>query len=293
MSSRLIDSNLVRLAITLTFLIAATLSLAPLLRAQEFGPTPTGHFFVAASTFNKPNAPTPTASAPTGKIPPGTILPVILRTSFSFQNSKAGEILHGQIAQTVPLADGTKIRRGTRIEGHILDVTPASSGNPAKISLQFDKLYLDGQTVSMVTNLRAIAGFMDVQEAGVPTEPPNEGSPYDWLVTRQIGGDSVYGMDGPVMSAEDTSKVIGKSVGDGVLLQVSSRPGTRCRGAMDGNDHPQAMWVFSGDACGAYGLDDLKIAHSGRNDPKGTIVLTSESPKFKLRNGDGLLLRVD
>lgn len=53
------------------------------------------------------------------------------------------------------------------------------------------------------------------------------------------------------------------------------------------------MWVFSGDACGAYGLEDLKIAHAGRNDPQGTIVLTSESSKFKLRNGDGLLLRVD
>jgi len=220
-------------------------------------------------------------------------LPVILRTSFSFENSKPGEILHGEIAQNVPLPGGSKIRRGTRIQGHIVSVTPSSGSNPAKISLQFDKLFLEGNSVALTTDLRTIAGFMDVQEAGVPTEPPGEGSPYDWLVTEQIGGDSVYGMDGPVMSAEDTSRIIGKSVSDGVLVQVGSRAGSRCRGAVDGIDHPQAIWVFSGDACGTYGLEDLKIVHSGRTDLQGTIVLTSKSPKFRLRNGDGMLLRVD
>lgn len=64
---------------------------------------------------------------------------------------------------------------------------------------------------------------MDVQDATVPTEPPNEGSPYEWLVTQQIGGDSKYGLNGKVMSAEDTSKVIGKAVPDGVLVQASAR----------------------------------------------------------------------
>jgi hypothetical protein len=278
MRSRLLNCKLVRSGISVTFLSAVSLAFEPLADAQQFDLVP---------------ASLPATSTTGAKVAAGTILPVILRTSFSFQNSKPGEILRGQIAQTVPLPDGSKIRRGTRVEGHIVSVNPASSGNPAKIWLQFDKLYLEGQTISVVTNLRAIAGFMDVQDAQVPTETPMEGSPYDWLVTRQIGGDSVYGLDGPVMSARDTSKVIGKSVSDGVLVQVSSRAGTRCRGAVEGNDHPQAMWVFSGDACGTYGLESLRIAHSGRTDPKGTIVLTSESPKFKLRNGDGLLLRVD
>jgi hypothetical protein len=227
------------------------------------------------------------------KIPPGTVLPVVLRTSFSFEDRKAGQILHGQIAQTVPLPDGTRIRRGTRIEGHIVEVTPASNGSPAKVSLRFDKLQMNGQWIPVMTNLWAIAGFMSIQEAQVPVEAPGEGSPYNWLPTRQIGGDSVYGKNGPVMSAEDTSKVIGKSVSDGVLVQVSSKQGTPCRGAVDSNDHAQAMWVFSGDACDTYGLEHLSIAHSGRTDPKGTIVLASAKPNLKLKNGDGLLLRVD
>ena len=293
MNSRCSHSRLVPLGLSVTFLAVLTLAFAPSLYAQAPAANTSTLFYLTASALNPAAATAPAVAPRAGSVPSGTILPVILRTSFSFENSKAGELLHGEIAQDVPLPDGTTIRRGSRILGHIVSATPASNADPAKISLQFDKLYLQDQSVPLVTNLRAIAGFMEIQEAGVPTESPAEGSPSNWLDTQQIGGDSVYGVDGPVMSADDTSKVIGKSVNGGVLVQASGKPGTRCRGAVNGDEFPQALWVFSGDACGAYGLEHLKIAHSGRTDPKGTIVLTSESPKLKLRSGDGLLLRVN
>ena len=53
------------------------------------------------------------------KIPIGTILPVVLRTCFELDRSKPGELLHGQIAQDVPLPNGATIRRGSQIEGRI------------------------------------------------------------------------------------------------------------------------------------------------------------------------------
>jgi hypothetical protein len=236
-----------------------------------------------------------TAAAPAGsKVPAGTILPVILRTSVSFEKCKPGQILRGKIAQDVPLPNGMKIRRGSTVEGQIIEVVPNGNGAGAKVSIQFDKVNIAGQWVPVVTNLRAIAGFMTVIEAGIPEETPGEGTVSSWVTTTQIGGDSVYGQWGPVMSANDTSKVVGKSVGgDGVLVQVSAEQGTNCRGAVDGNDSLQALWVFSSDACGTYGIEHLKIAHAGRTDPKGTIILASETPKLELRNGDGLLLRVN
>ena len=95
------------------------------------------------------------------------------------------------------------------------------------------------------------------------------------------------------MSGEDASKAVGTSVGDGVLARANAKEGTKCRGSVEGNDSPQALWVFSTDACGVYGIEHLHIAHAGRAVPAGTIILASEMPNLKLRNGDGLLLRVN
>lgn len=236
--------------------------------------------------------PSPESKAQAATIPAGTILPVVLRTAFSFDNCKPGLTLRGKIAQDVSLPNGSRIKKGSMIEGRVVDVTPGSRSDGAKVSIRFDKLYLEGQWVPLVTNLRAIAGFTAVLNAYTPYEAPSEGTPFSWLPTTQIGGDTVYGVQGPVMSAEDTSEVIGKSVGNGVVARVRAKEGTKCRGAINGNDTPQSLWVFSADACGAYGMEHLTIVHAGRTQPEGTIVLTSEMRNFKLRSGDGMLLRV-
>jgi hypothetical protein len=217
---------------------------------------------------------------------------VVLRTSFELDRSKPGELLRGEIAQDVPLPNGETIRRGAKIEGRIVEVTPAGGGSGASVSIQFDRLNVKGEWIPVVTNLRAIAGFTTVLDAGVPIEAPSEGAPSNWLPTRQIGGDIVYGQRGRVMSWKDASEVVGKSVGDGVIAQPRARAGTECRGEVAGNDNPQALWVFSTDACGAYGIEHLNIVHAGRTDPVGKIVLAS-TQNVKLRNGDGLLLRVN
>jgi hypothetical protein len=239
-------------------------------------------------------APSPENKTLAVTIPAGTILPVVLRTAFSFDNCKPGLTLRGKIAQDVSLPNGARIKRGSMIEGHVVDVTPGSRSDGAKVSIRFDKLYLAGQWVPLITNLRAIAGFTAVLNAYTPYEAPSEGTPFSWLPTTQIGGDTVYGAEGPVMSAEDASEVVGKSVGSGgVLARVKTKEGTKCRGAINGNDSPQSLWVFSADACGAYGIEHMTIVHAGRTEPEGTIVLASETRNFKLQSGDGMLLRVN
>jgi hypothetical protein len=224
-------------------------------------------------------------------IPPGTILPVILRTTIAPQKMKEGETIRGEIAQDVPLPGGAKIRKGSKVEGHVVEVVAAGNGT-AKISIRFEKVYSHGQAIPVKTSLRALAGFMDVQDAGLPRQAPGEGDVHNWWTTTQVGGESVYGASGPVMSAEDASKVVGKSVNDGVLVQVRAKEGTKCRGAIDGNDDPQALWVFSSDACGIYGISNVKIAHAGRTEPVGTIVLEMQGRNTKIRSAAGMLLRV-
>jgi hypothetical protein len=46
--------------------------------------------------------------------------------------------------------------------------------------------------------------------------------------------------------------------------------------AIDANDSLQALWVFSPDACGTYGLEKISIADAGRTDPIGVILWASQ-----------------
>ena len=103
----------------------------------------------------------------------------------------------------------------------------------------------------------------------------------------------VYGDGGIVTKGDDGSHVVGKSVGGGgVLGQVSAKEGTKCRGPLYGNNSPQALWVFSSDACGTYGLAHLEILHAGRSEPVGLIVFRSDAKELTIHSGTGMLLRV-
>jgi hypothetical protein len=225
-------------------------------------------------------------------IPAGTILPVRLNSTISSAKCKPGQAITGRIMQDIPLPQGARIREGSKVIGHIVEVTPAKTGAQARISLQFDKLISSHQEISMTTNLRAIAGFMRILEAQTPPIGPSESDVYRWLTTVQVGGDVVYGEGGVVTASDNANDVVGKEVNGGVLARVRAKEGTKCRGTIDGNDSPQALWVFSADACGAYGLEHVSITHAGRTGPIGVIVLASDSDHLKIPGGAGLLLRV-
>lgn len=224
-------------------------------------------------------------------IPAGTILPVRLNSTISSAKSRPGKMITGRIMQDVPLAPG-KIPEGSKVIGHIVEVTPATGGGGARVSLQFDKIVVSHRTESMVTSLRAIAGFMRVIDAQTPTSGPGRGDVYRWMTRVQVGGDVVYGDGGPVTPYDEPDLVLGKGVADGVLVRPRAQEGAECEGAIDGNDNPQALWVFSSDACGSYDLDGVSIAGAGRSEPAGVIVLAAKSGELKVAGGAGMLLRV-
>ena len=84
--------------------------------------------------------------------------------------------------------------------------------------------------------------------------------------------------------------MVGKPAPKGVLVHVSSRPGSACR-EVDGKDRLQALWVFSSDASGIYDIPGVPLIRAGRVNPVGQITLASESGNIPIR-GRGLLLRV-
>jgi hypothetical protein len=220
----------------------------------------------------------------------GTILPVQLHQSVKTDKAKLGQVISARLMQDVPLPAGGKIRAGAKVMGEVVAVKPAVKGDAAEISLRFDILKSGAQRIPIVTNLRALAGMMDVAEAQTPTSGPDRGTSYYNWTTIQIGGEVNYHDRGAISNG---SEIVGHSVADGVLVRLTGRLGTNCRGEIDRNEHLQALWLFSSDACGLYGFPDATIVHAGRSSPVGVITLRSDKGNLNIRAGSGMLLRVN
>jgi hypothetical protein len=89
------------------------------------------------------------------------------------------------------------------------------------------------------------------------------------------------------------AQVVGKYTSQGVLGYGGQDLGTPCRGTIDDNDHPLAFWLFSVNACGAYGFDDLTVFHAGRTAPVGEVTLSSKNKVLKVDKGSAMLLLVE
>jgi len=229
-----------------------------------------------------------TAASTQEVIPAGTVLPVRLNSSLSLR-TQPGKVITARVMQNVELPTGATIRAGSRVVGHVIAATPAADGTAARVSFTFDKVVTSKGTTPITTNLRAMASYVEVEDAHIPETGDDRGTPENAFTTVLVGGDVAYRGGGLVQHG---SKTVGRPVWDGVLSQVSAKPGTDCRGEVDGNDRPQALWVFSADACGLYGFPGVTIAHAGRNNPVGEIVLASNGSRLNIPGGTGMLLRV-
>jgi hypothetical protein len=221
------------------------------------------------------------------EIPGGTILPVQLDSTLSRQ-TLVGQSLKATVMQDVPLTDGTRIPAGAKVLG---EVTALDSGNSGlRISLKFDHLKVDKTVVPILTNLRALASRLEVDEAQLPRVGSDRGTPSSANTTVQVGGnDVVYHGGGHVMNAAD---VVGEPARDGVLARPRANSVRGCRGTIQANAAVQAMWVFDSDACGVYGYDSLRIESTGRSLPLGEITLFTPRSDLKVRGGSGMLLRI-
>jgi hypothetical protein len=196
----------------------------------------------------------------------------------------------GRVMQEVPLPNLSSIPAGAKISGHVVDATRASGASPARLSVQFDTLEARGKKIPVTTNLRAVASFVAVEQAQLPLNGSDRGTPPNAWTTVQIGGDVVYRGGGHV---EGVAGRVGEPVADGVLGRLLPNALRGCRAGVDAEQSQQALWVFSSSACGAYGLPHLRIRHFGRTDPIGQIVFDSSHGNINIASGAGILLIVD
>lgn len=219
-----------------------------------------------------------------GPLPPGTLLPVTLDHALSARKAHAGQRFSAEVMQDIP---GTAVRRRAHVLGHV--VRADVENGQERLALRFDAIEVHGRQFPLQTNLRALASYLEVQDAEIPEEAMDRGLTPEQATYRQIGGEQVYRGGGPVAHGD---QVVGKPTPYGVLAVPRANPHGGCRGAV-GGDKPQALWVFSTDACGVYRLENVRIEHAGRTEPEGTVALVAEHGKLELRSGAGMLLRVE
>jgi hypothetical protein len=218
-------------------------------------------------------------------LPAGSILAVSLNGSLNAAKVRAGQPISATLMQSVP---GTLIHRRARVLGHVVQASATLNG-PARLEIVFDAVESRGQRIPLKTNLRALASFNEVEAAQVPTVMSSRGMTPETWTTVQIGGDQVYRGGGAVAWGD---KAVGMPVPYGILGVPQAQPGQPCRGLVNGNGKPQALWLFSTNACGVYGYPNIRIEHAGRTDPLGSIVLATDKGRLNLYSGTGLLLRV-
>ena len=222
-------------------------------------------------------------------IPVGTTLPVTVGRTLDARKLRTGDTVVVKLSQSVPLDASARLRSGTRIVGHVVDCHMVAGKNRGStLTLSFARI-LGKEQIPIVTDIRALASPLAVNDAQLPSTGPDHGTSSAVYTTVQVGGDVVYRGGGSVMHAD---KVVGTPVYDGVLVRLVDDPERRCRGDIGDAGTLHATYIFASSACGAYGFSDLEIVHAGRTKPVGQFTLKSEKSPIKLRAGTALLLRV-
>src|SRR5271166_5741093 len=224
------------------------------------------------------------------KIPSGTLLPAMLDGTFDSDKSKPGEAISAKLRQDVPLPGKGKIKRESKILGHVVAVTPASDGNPYQITVQFEQIEVNKRPVTISAGLRAFASMELVAQSRQPANANGGNGTSVWdLNLSQIGGQIAYNGEKIV---KWKGQVVGRIPQPGAVLGVPmANPEFGCAGS-GANTAEQAFWVFSTNACGIYGDNDITLVSGIGGASPGKIAFKSPK-KITVRGGSGWLLQVN
>lgn len=221
---------------------------------------------------------------------PGTVFPVMLSTTVDSSKSRPGDPIRAKLMQQVSLFAGELVPAGTKIEGHVVEVSRQAAGQPARLVLTFDRIILNSREVPVAVNVRAIASMQEVFSAQLPTGTFDDygTSLSDWT-TIQVGGAVVFLGDSTL---RDGIRIVGSAPGYGIVIaSLVPAPKRGCPAVESGNQQEQSLWVFSPWACGVYGDESITIVQPQPDSHAATIELTS--PKaVRVRSGSGWLLQV-
>jgi hypothetical protein len=206
-----------------------------------------------------------------------------LITRFAAAKDKPGKEIRGRVMREELLPDGGRIKKLTKITGHVVSVSEPESAEPI-IVMKFDALLDNRDAIPVRLGLLAVASAASVWEAQSPVGASSNVDPTTQSVTRRVGGDIVKRGLGKVFSANGLSGTWVE--GSSVVVRLTPNALAGCAEG-PGYDWEQAVWIFSSAACGTYGLRGATTKSSGRVPPTGEIQLKSTQKNLEIRGGSG------
>jgi hypothetical protein len=240
-------------------------------------------FLLVASSF--------AASAQQGgaalQLAPQTTLPILFTRSVSAKKAHSGDAVEARTMQAVKLANGTTIPSGSRVRGHVTDGTaftydhtPYAKQKNALLSIQFDSVEANGNTLPLHVTVRAMADYYATEAAYEP-----KSTDLDPLGTLTlVGGDLLTPSQSEVRNHDDD--VVAYARRSGVYAHLI--PNGRC----DGNSDEVSMGIFSATACGLYGYTNVSASDFGSVASPSTLTLTSRRTSPEILKHSSALLEV-
>lgn len=233
----------------------------------------TALLIVSSATF----AQTVPGRAPAVILDAPTTLPIVFTNSIAAKNAHPGDAVTARTTQIVRLKNSTVLPKGTKITGHVVaanpfvyDTTPYARQKASVLSIHFDSLEVEHQTVPLSVRVRAMADPNTTQEAETPINHDIDPSG----ATTQIGGDQRYPWNGPVTNED--GDVVAYSRHGGVYAHLIAS------GRCDGSTVEVSVGIYSASACGLYGFDRISAEEVGSIEHPSmlTLLSTHSSPKI-------------
>src|SRR5580698_1247481 len=110
-----------------------------------------------------------------GALDAPTTLPIAFSQSISAEHAKAGDSVLAKTIQVVQLPGGGLIPAGSRITGHVVaangfayDKTPYAQQKPSVLSVHFDSVQVNGESLPLNVTVRAMASPIASWDAQKP-----------------------------------------------------------------------------------------------------------------------------
>ena len=183
--------------------------------------------------------------------------------------TRPGATVVARTTEAVYLPQGQVLPAGTTLIGHVVesarfhfDPAPYAVQTPSALAVRFDEIAEGGSRIPVILEVRAISGPVAAHEASI-------------------------------LHYRDETDMTGYSRAQGVFARLLA--GNYFAGDSmlhcEGTSTEQSVGIFSANACGVYGLDEVSMPENG-NHGNGAFVLESRHDTVKLYAGSAALLQV-